>query len=160
MTLKALPSSLVSRYSAICRALITVVMITSWSVTTTHCAFAAAATAISAQTTPPANVQDECPMHAAKRAQAPQPEKKGGCHDVLCCKNLPAAKANTCAFVAKSLTSSQRTVDWPNQYKPLRPIRSTVLSRFLDTGPPGIDQFTELVLQRSIPAHAPPTLVI
>src|SRR4051812_45263694 len=74
--------------NVIWRASLTAILAVSWNVTTTHCALAAAATAMPRVEQPQT---DECPMHAASK-QAPSPAKKKNCGDVPCCKNLPAAK--------------------------------------------------------------------
>src|SRR5215472_11927932 len=73
------------RYAALCRALVTVILLASWNVATTHCAFAAAA-----QPAPlPAPVDsdaDACPMHASKPAtKQPQQPKNNGCGELPCC---------------------------------------------------------------------------
>jgi hypothetical protein len=136
--------------------LFTTLLITSWNVTATHCAFSAAIGP--APSTAQKDV-DECPMHAATKA-APQPEKKKGCADSPCCKNLPATAPMAGVFVGKS-PATFATVDYISRscdQLDLDPwIRLTVT---LATGPPGADNFVELVLQRSIPAHAPPGTAI
>jgi hypothetical protein len=148
--------SSMARYGAIGRAFLTLVLIASWNVATTHCAFTAAAAGSVPSTTTTQTEPDECPMHS-KAKTAPQPEKKKGCADLPCCKNLPASKpVNTPFFCKKEMLPvpldygstivSQLEVNPPTQ-----------LCSTLDTGPPGGDTFVELVLQRSIPAHAPPS---
>ena len=115
----------------------------AWLSISNHCALAAMQT------------PDEMPMpscHGAKHAPA-KPDQKS---DVECCKVLRAtllplsknlAAADTLAFVAHSYVAL-----------PLpRAVESRPLSIFeWDTGPPGGGSFAELVLQRSILAHAPP----
>jgi hypothetical protein len=141
------------RCAVIARGFLTIVLIASWNLATTHCAFAAAVTG------PAPTVQqdaaDECPMHASKKP-APEPQKRNGCPDVPCCKTLPATSA------AKSLTASKspesfRTFNYIRASADpleLQPFRNPLLA--LDTGPPAPNKFIEVIFRRSIPAHAPP----
>ena len=146
-----------NRLTAINRALLTVVLVASWTVTTSHCALAAATSAIAtAKTvTGPGAPADACPMHAATPAGKPVPEKKKGCSDLPCCKNLPAAKPMVGISVCKPpfVFAAMHPVGTAEQFA-FRHARQPVL--LLDTGPPAPDHFVGLVLQRSIPAHAPP----
>ncbi len=123
-----------------------VIAICSWIAVSNHCAFAAVATDID-------KAQTECPFHSKPAKQKQQSSQ------VECCKTLRAVafakdKAwtrddarfaaadfpiQTCSLVAGSLRTAE----------PL----------LLDTGPPGALSFAELILQRSIFAHAPPFLV-
>jgi len=139
-------------FGPINRALLTLLLVMSWLVTTSHCSLAAAT---SAPATSAAEEAGECPMHSSKSAQQPAPTKKNGCADLFCCKNLPAAKPLPGVFVSKPPIISV-FVDRSNHHDQLDlkfPIKQAPV---LDTGPPSPDNFIELVLQRSIPAHAPP----
>ena len=130
-------------------------LICSWLALSNHCAAGALAARGTGQ---PASDrrQDadatECPFHSKPAKQKEQPSQ------LQCCKILRAvvfAKAKSwarddgkfsdvdlrvekCALVAHSLTAPA----------PL----------LLDTGPPRAGTFAELILQRSLPAHAPPYL--
>jgi len=133
------------------RILMSAIIALAWNVTTTHCAFAAATASVTPASSEDAN---ECPMHAAKKT--PKPEKKKGCADVPCCKNLPAAKPVSPVFACKLmpvLSIGDYLSSTPPQLELAPPVSHT---EKLDTGPPSFDSFTELVLRRSIPAHAPP----
>jgi len=144
-----------ARCAAFSRGIIAIVLVASWNIATTHCAFAAAVTA-----TPPGPVQkqaaDECPMHAAKKPAPPQ--KKNGCADQPCCKTLPATPATKVIAVAKA-TLIAGQLDYasnnPNQLE-LDFVAKQIAT--LDTGPPRPNKFIKVILQRSIPAHAPPRL--
>src|SRR5260370_35501263 len=126
------------------RCLIVAITICSWFSISNHCAFAAMATKID-------STQATCPFHSKPEKQKEQSSQ------VQCCKILRAvvlakpkewarddakfSNANVllevCAFATYSLRS--------------------VAPLLLDTGPPGqVLSFTELILQRSILAHAPP----
>jgi hypothetical protein len=150
--LSGIPLFPMRSYSLIWRALLSGVIALSWNIATTHCAFTAATKPV----TPAGDEQtDECPMHQAKKT-APEPEKKNGCPDAPCCKNLPAAKPIIPAFGSKAAVVVE-IVDYistvPHRLSPYCPVRQLPA---LDTGPPLPNSFTELVLQRSIPAHGPP----
>src|SRR5689334_25131062 len=109
-----------SWYAALARALVTIALLASWNITTTHCAFAAAVN----PATPAAGHPDadECPMHAAKKSPPP-PQRKKGCADLPCCKTLPAtiaAKALTAAKSPESFRAPHFTpadVCQPHNYK-------------------------------------------
>jgi len=143
------------RCAVIARAFVTVVLLASWNIATTHCSFAAAVTS------PTATVQqdsaDECPMHASKKP-GHQPEKKNRCPDVPCCKTLPAAPAAKLIAVGKSPETSAK-VDFDSRIQD--ELRLSATSRrvsALDTGPPEPNKFTEIIFERSAPAHAPPVV--
>ena len=123
--------------------MIVAITICSWVAVSNHCAFAAVAKEID-------KPQAECPFHSKPAKQKEQPSH------VECCKILRTvvfaktkdwgrddAKFGESNFAAQANTSvaySSRTGE------PL----------LLDTGPPGIFSFAELILQQSLPAHAPP----
>lgn len=94
-------------------------------------------------------------MHSSKRPQPPNNQKKNGCADLFCCKNLPAAKPLPGLFVSKPPINLV-FVDWLSHRHQLELRFPPKPMRVLETGPPVQDNFTELVLQRSIPAHGPP----
>ena len=120
----------------------------AWLAISNHCALGAMQTPV------------EAPMPSC-HAPAPAkeaPEKDDQKNVVECCKVLRAtlltlsknlAAADTLAFVAHTYVAL-----------PLpRPVESRPVCIFeWDTGPPGAGSFAELVLQRSILAHAPPSV--
>jgi hypothetical protein len=123
--------------------LIVAITICSWIAVSNHCAFAAVAPETD-------KAQTACPFHSKPAKQKEQSSQ------VQCCKILRAvvfaktkdwarddAKFGDANFAAQANTFvaySSRTVE------PL----------LLDTGPPGIFSFAELILQQSLLAHAPP----
>jgi len=143
------------RSTSVRRALLTAVLCVSWNVTTTHCAFAAATAAAPAIQADP----DECPMHAAQK-QAPQPAKKKGCGDLLCCKSLPAAKPAAPTFASKAPPAIEAAKNLWGDIEKLIPSPASEQLLTLDTGPPRPNILTEVILRRSIPAHAPPSPLI
>jgi hypothetical protein len=121
-----------------------VVMISAWFALSNHCALVAVATATSSS--------GECPFHS----KASMPAKPKPVNNSTCCKNLRAI-ASKCAnaFATKLFALCQ--IDFDAQS--LAPSPKVTTSRLqLDTGPPGARSFAELILQRSILAHAPPLL--
>jgi hypothetical protein len=122
-----------------------VIVLASWIAISNHCAFAAVVT----QANP---AQNECPFHS--HPAKPQPVPTG----VQCCKILRAITTATAKAVARAL------VDLPHvdlSFAPLivfAPAKISFVVSAFDTGPPGTTSFAELVLQRSILAHAPPML--
>ncbi|MEN3369803.1 MAG: hypothetical protein V7609_1946 [Verrucomicrobiota bacterium] len=88
----------------------------------------------------------------AKQAPAKPDQKR----DIECCKILRA----TLLTLSKNLAAADTLTFVSHAYVALpvlRAIESKPISIFeWDTGPPGAGSFAELVLQRSLLAHAPP----
>ena len=123
------------------------IAICSWIAVSNHCAFAAVATEID-------KAHTECPFHskpAKQKEQSPQ---------VQCCKILRAV-----ALVAtKSWARDDAKFSKADRYYDERALiiaysQATLAPLLLDTGPPGRHSFAELILQRSLLAHAPPFVV-
>jgi hypothetical protein len=119
------------------------IAICSWIAVSNHCAFAALATQID-------KPQTECPFHSK-----PAKQKEQSSH-VQCCKVLRAvvfaktkdwARNDTKFCDANFLVQTGAFVVYPSR---------AVAPLLLDTGPPGAFSFAELILQQSLPAHAPP----
>jgi hypothetical protein len=92
-------------------------------------------------------------MH--QKQHAPQPEKGNGCGDLPCCKSLLTTTVVSAKTVAKPI--------WLGALQPFFKapviaieVGAPQVSPIHETGPPGQNSFAELVLQRSIFAHAPP----
>jgi hypothetical protein len=132
------------------RLLLTIVVMLAWLGASNHCVLAAPAREHLAKGED--GMPSNCPMH---RQRAPSPEKSNGCGDLPCCKTLQATTALTAKLVPKPiwlgllLTFFRSSIAKPNA-------EVANLLPSLDTGPPGANNFTESVLQRSILAHAPP----
>jgi hypothetical protein len=141
-------------YSSIRRVLLTAVLCVSWNVTTAHCAFAAAIA-----TLPHAvqNEPDECPMHATQKQQ-PEPAKKNGCDDLLCCKNLPAAKPGAPTFASKAQPAMEAVARLGGNVRQLPASFEPQQFPALDTGPARPNILIDL--KRSIPANAPPLSLV
>jgi hypothetical protein len=123
-----------------------VVAICSWFAISNHCAFAALATKTD-------SVQAGCPFHSKP---AKQEKQSAGAQ---CCKILRAVVP----VVTKSWTRDDAKFSEANRYYDERALitaysQTTVAPLFLDTGPPGAHSFAELILQRSLLVHAPPSL--
>src|SRR4051812_17082531 len=144
-----------SRYAAIPQVVLTTLLFASWNVATTHCALSAAIAPASAPATAANTDPDECPMHAASKKAAPAPAKKKGCDDLPCCKTLPAAAAKTViASKAPTVGAFINYISTDSEWSDRRLF--AIESVALDTGPPEPSALIKIVLQRSIPAHAPP----
>jgi hypothetical protein len=120
-------------------------MMFSWIAISNHCAFGAVATKSEPS-------QSECPFHSKPAKQKEQSTQ------VQCCKILRAVVSTA----EKSWTRDDTTFsDIDLYFEKLALIvtsRNALLPLLLDTGPPGARSFAELILQRSILAHAPPFL--
>ena len=125
--------------------MIVVIAICSWIATFNHCAFAAVATTIEME-------QTECPFHSKPSKQKEQPSQ------VQCCKILRAVVFAQSKRWAPDEAKSLDVDAWYNDFLPITLQRNTQRALCLDTGPPAAHSFAELILQRSLFAHAPPFL--
>jgi hypothetical protein len=129
------------------RGAIVVVAICSWFAISNHCAFAALATK-----TDPA--QTGCPFHAKPAKQEKQST------GAQCCKILRAIAS----VPTKNWARDDAKLSSANGYCAERALtivclQTTPAPLSLDTGPPpDAHSFAELILQRSLLAHAPPSL--
>jgi hypothetical protein len=126
------------------RGTIVVVAICSWFAISNHCAFAALATKSDA-------AQATCPFHSK-----PKEKPSAGAQ---CCKILRAVTP----VASKSWARDDAKLSGADGYNSDHALvcassQPTLVPLSLDTGPPGVRSFAELILQRSLLAHAPPFL--
>ena len=133
-------------------AAVSLVALAAWLVAANHCALASVLPA-------PAEAASEH-SHCGSSDEAPAEQERGGeCDGSKCCKSLSAP---TPGF-AKSLVSCDAALLLASDYvgtdfRSPGTLHEAPLCE-LDTGPPVLPSFAELVLQRSLLAHAPPSLV-
>jgi hypothetical protein len=128
------------------RGAIIVVAICSWFAVSNHCAFAALATKKELG-------QAGCPFHS-KPAQQEQPST-----GAQCCKILRAiAPVVTKSWMRDHANFSSADLSL-EEWVCVQYSRIALAPRYLHTGPPNARSFAELVLQRSLVAHAPPVRV-
>jgi len=124
--------------------LIAAITICSWIAVSNHCVFAAVATEIH-------KAQTECPFHSKPAKQKQQSSQ------VQCCKILRAVVLTQSKSWARD-DGNFSDVDLLLEESALIARSSrTVAPLLLDTGPPRAFSFAELILQRSLLAHAPPS---
>jgi hypothetical protein len=129
---------------AIARCLIIAVAICSWFAISNHCAFAALATKTD-------SVQAGCPFHS-KPAKQEKPST-----GAQCCKILRAVASVPVKGWARNDTNLSDCDGYGGERALAIAYSQTALVPLsLDTGPPGVRSFAELILQRSLLAHAPP----
>jgi hypothetical protein len=126
------------------RSAIVVVAICSWFAISNHCVFASLATNDTAS--------HECPFHSKPKEKPPA--------GAQCCKILRAVAS----VPAKGWARDDTNLSDADAYRRERALtiaysQTTVVPLSLDTGPPGARSFAELILQRSLFAHAPPVPV-
>jgi len=124
---------------------IVVVAICSWFAISNHCVFAALATNDTASR--------QCPFHS-KPAKQEKPST-----GAQCCKILRAVAS----VAIKTWARDDAKFSNADRYYDERALitaysQTTLAPLFLDTGPPDGYSFAELILQRSLFAHAPPSL--
>jgi len=125
------------------RGAIVLIAICAWFAISNHCVVAALAT----NNTP----SRECPFHS-------KPKEKPST-GAQCCKILRAVAS----VPARSWSRDDTKLSDTDVCRDVCALTSaysqpTLVPLFLDTGPPGVPSFAELILQRSLLAHAPPTL--
>ncbi len=122
----------------------------AWLLASNHCAVAALAQQYSAKAT-----HEHCAGHAG---DSEEPQKDNGCDDQNCCKSLTAPAV----ALAKSPVSFDQfdfvAADYLAAILPGHSDLHPAVAFELDTGPPEASSFAVTVLQRSLLAHAPPTL--
>jgi hypothetical protein len=122
------------------------IAICSWIAISNHCAFAAVATEMD-------KAQTECPFHSK-----PAKQKEQSSH-VQCCKVLRAVVLGKAKGWARDDAKFSDVDLRFEQFVFIALLRNAQLSLSLDTGPPDAHSFAELILQRSLLAHAPPSLI-
>ena len=133
-------------------ATISLVALAAWFVASNHCALA--------NVVPKAAEPASEHSHCGSSPQSTDNEEKGGeCDGSKCCKSLSVP---TLAF-AKTVVSCDNALFVANDYlagdfASLGTHHDAPICE-LDTGPPVTPSFAESVLQRSLRAHAPPSLV-
>jgi hypothetical protein len=123
------------------------IVVCSWIAISNHCAFAATATRND-------SAQAACPFHSKPAKQKEQSSQ------VQCCKILRAVMPAVAKCWARD-DAKFEDVDVRVEEFALfaRLANAQASSSSLDTGPPEAHSFAELILQRSLLAHAPPSAV-
>ena len=96
------------------------------------------------------------PMHC--HGNQPAPSKKSSDEEMPCCKMLRATLAGEANVVKVASQIFLPIQDWIVA-ELVSAVKTQLPALELDTGPPFAGSFAESVLQRSILAHAPPSLV-
>jgi len=122
------------------------IAICSWIAISNHCAFSA----VVAQTDA---TQSACPFHSQPAKTPPQP---GG---IQCCRILRAILPTFTKGWARNDAGVSDVDLYFEELAIIANSQSATSPLLLDTGPPGARSFAELILQRSILAHAPPVSV-
>ena len=130
---------------AVTRCAVVLIAICSWFAISNHCAFAAVVTKTDL-------VQTECPFHSKPAQQKQEPSQ------LQCCKILRAvvfAQTKSWARDDAKFLDVDLCVE---EFVLVALLPNVQASWSLDTGPPGVRSFAELILQRSLLAHAPPAV--
>jgi hypothetical protein len=125
------------------RSTVVLLSLTSWFLLSNHCALAMISSPREA-----APEVGGCPMHSAPAKKKPAPQTP-------CCNEVRAVIAKC---LAKAMALSLRFAtpcDYAAEIFGFPPRVSLEIDGF-DTGPPSCFSFAELVLQKSMLAHAPP----
>jgi hypothetical protein len=124
------------------RGAIVAVAICSWFAISNHCAFAALATNTDA-------ASHGCPFHSK-----PKEKQSTGAQ---CCKILRAVAPAPAKSWARDNTKLSDADGYNSEHAlVIASSQRTLVPLSLDTGPPGVRSFAELILQRILLAHAPP----
>jgi hypothetical protein len=122
----------------------------SWLAVSNHCALGLATVGIHQPAT--VSAHDCC---ASEVPAQPKPAKDPA---TPCCKTLQALSVSPANSFEVSVTTFVRGPLVFSTPTIAPPWAAPVAYRFLNTGPPGGKTFAESVLQRSLLAHAPPSL--
>lgn len=121
----------------------------AWLAISNHCALAVLRPAA-----------DALAIHARCHSDSPSPAKKTNDEELPCCKVLRATIASNLAAPADLQTGVMRTQDFITaELLTLGEDHVQPLPEEIDTGPPFASSYAELILQRSLFAHAPPSFV-
>jgi len=130
--------------------MIALVTAAAWFLAANHCVVACLA--------PPLNAETESHEHCGGSSETPaDQERPNDCDTTNCCKSLSAP-----ASLAKKLVGDDKAFYTLKDYVVSEIVfageqHDASISE-LDTGPPPAHCFAESVLQRSLLAHAPPSL--
>jgi hypothetical protein len=127
------------------RCMVVAVAICSWFAISNHCAFAAVATKTD-------SAQTGCPFHSKPAKQKQEPSQ------LQCCRILRAVVFDQTKTWARDDAKFSGAGFRIEEFADLALSRNAQASLLLDTGPPRARSFAELILQRSLLAHAPPLL--
>jgi hypothetical protein len=121
------------------------VTISAWLAVSNHCALGAAAPETKAS-------PDQCPFHAQQSA----PQKQKQSNDSPCCKILRATAAAPFKNLANAIGDLNHVDLAFAELTTFAPPKISFHSATLDTGPPGVTSFAELI--GSMLTHAPPQI--
>lgn len=131
------------------RAGIALVLLAAWLTLSNHCGIAAgrfAAFGAGAEV-----VHDCCPAKGDSETSSPAPARG------VCCKTVRALPENGAVKWTPALDGTPLSeVMWVALAVLEEPVIAQQVA--LDTGPPRVSSFAELVLQRSLRSHAPPLM--
>jgi hypothetical protein len=131
--------------NAITRWAVVGIAICSWIAVSNHCAIAAVASEMP-------KTQTECPFHSKPAKQKEQSSQ------VQCCRILRAIVFTQSKAWARDDAKFSDAVFCIEECAPFASSLRALVPLLLDTGPPKSRSFAELILQRSLLAHAPPCL--
>ncbi len=123
------------------RGAIVVVAFCSWFAISNHCAFAALATKTDST---------GCPFHSKPAKHEKQST------GAQCCRTLRAVAPVATKSWARDDANLSSVDFFREERAGVEHLRIALVPSFLDTGPPDAHSFAELILQRSLFAHAPP----
>ncbi len=133
------------------RATFSLVAVAAWLLASNHCALAGLT---------PAPKEAVATSHCHGSSDAPAPdEKERDCDGSKCCNSLAAPSLAFAKDVVNYDAAFFIAADYPPFEQSVLGYEHEAPIAEIDTGPPRSDSFAESVLQRSILAHAPPSLV-
>lgn len=133
--------------------MVSLVALAAWLVASNHCALASLV---------PQPVQAASEhSHCGGSDDAPEQQNDEGrdCDGSKCCKSLSAPTPGLAKNIVSYDGALFTAVDYLSGEFGSFGAQHDVPTGELDTGPPGTQSFAESVLQRSLLAHAPPSLV-
>ncbi len=129
------------------RATVSLVAVAAWFHASNHCA-------IGGMLPKPAPSLEHASCHA--REVPAENDEGGDCADLSCCKSLSVPALTLAKSIVGDNLAFYTEKDYLGNATSFLPTEHDAPIAELATGPPESDSFAEAVLQRSLPAHAPP----
>ncbi|HEY5753374.1 MAG TPA: hypothetical protein VIT21_09510 [Chthoniobacterales bacterium] len=129
--------------------------VVAWLAVSNHCALAATVFSLRPEAAPICNSCHDEDGSQSQPSSKPDATQSG---EIACCKVLKATASDL-----KTISVAQQlpvgSIDYAIVAEFDFPIPAILFATAMPTGPPQVRSFAELVLNRSLPAHAPPFLV-
>lgn len=138
-----------------CEVLVVLLTVVAWLAVSNHCALAATVFSLQPEAPPICNSCHDEDGGQSQPSSKPDAAQSG---EIACCKVLKATASDLkTSSVPQQLPTG--SIDYAIVAEFHFPIQAVLFATAMPTGPPEVRSFVELVLNRSLLAHAPPFFV-